>query len=258
HFLAGFQFVALRHAVLLQDVDVVVDDDARADTLGVLGVVPEPVFGDVAVAADLDRQGGLAVAGHGDGDAVLRAVQRRRVDVLHEAVTAPEFLAGPRFHAFELEGRAVQELVAAVDLDEDRRAPGAGLLVLFPDRFPGLLVDGDQVIAALALVGAAPEDAQVAVQHRRGGVTEIVLPLAQVVALPKFLAPVVVAEHAGGPEADDDALAVGGRRGVGVPVLGPVALLVGVVDVVLPEFLAVGAVEADQAADGAALVGDGE
>ena len=65
-----------------------------------LGMVPEPVLGDVARAAELDRQGRAAVARHGHGDASLArgigGVQRRVVDELRQAVAVPQLLARPR------------------------------------------------------------------------------------------------------------------------------------------------------------------
>src|ERR1051325_119160 len=47
-FLGGLQLVAARRAVVFEDVDVIADDDAAADALVVLRVMPEAVLGDVA------------------------------------------------------------------------------------------------------------------------------------------------------------------------------------------------------------------
>ena len=69
-FLAGLQVVAVGRAVLVDHVDVVADDHAGADALDVAGMEPEAVLGDVARAAQLDGEGGAAVAGHAHRHAV--------------------------------------------------------------------------------------------------------------------------------------------------------------------------------------------
>src|SRR5262249_595681 len=138
---------------------------ARADALRVPGVEPEAVLGDVARAAQLDRQGRTVVARHGHGHAV--AVEGGGVDVAVEPLAAPQLLAGLRVEASEetgpgprralpVAGVAQEELVLAVDLDDQRRAPRAVGLVLLPHRLAGLLVDGEQEVTAFAVVRAAP------------------------------------------------------------------------------------------------------
>ena len=94
---------------------------------------------------------------------------------------------------------------------------------MLPDRLAGLLVDRDEVVAVLGvLVRPAPLDHEIAVDHRRGRVAEHVLPLAQIGALPEFLAAEVVAVEARGAEADHHALAVGDRGGVAIGEVAPV------------------------------------
>src|SRR5581483_4097038 len=117
--------------------------------------------------------------------------------------------------------------------------------LVFPYCLAGLLVDGEEEVAALAVVGPAPLDDKVAIEHGGGSVAEGVLPSAEVGALPQLLAVVVVTVEPGRTVTDDDPLALDCGRGVAVPVLVPVALLLVVGDVLLPEELAVGAGEAE-------------
>src|SRR5262245_40082091 len=80
HWLAGRQLEALRRTAFGENVDVFADDDARADALRVgLGVMPEPVLGDVARAAELDRQRRAAKAGKLHGNVIpFRCVGEQR------------------------------------------------------------------------------------------------------------------------------------------------------------------------------------
>src|SRR5262249_11775035 len=98
------------------------------------------------------------------------------------------------------------------------------------------------------VVRPAPQDGKIAVEHRGSTAAERVLPLAQVGALPQFLAVVIEAVHPRRSEADDNAFGVEDRRSVAVPRRAVSALLVGVGDVLLPEQLAVGAGETEEAA----------
>ena len=150
--------------------------------------------------------------------------------------------------------QAENELILAADGGEYGRRPRAGRLVLLPHGLPGPLVHREEVVAALLLVRPAPQDRQVAVQHRRRPAAERVVPLPEVGALPEFFAVEVVAVHPGRREAHHHSLAVGRRRGVGVPVLVPVPLLLGVRHVLLPADAPVGAGQAEEAPLRPALV----
>src|SRR5262245_22321938 len=86
----------------------------------------------------------------------------------------PQFLARLRVEAGEPARDREDELVLLADAGDDRRTPGAEELlagdarvaarfVHLPHLLAGVLVDREQ---ELALAGAAPQDAQVAVQDR--------------------------------------------------------------------------------------------
>ena len=87
--------------------------------------------------------------------------ERRRVDVAVQPLALPQFLAGLRVEALQVAGLrlglalhvaglAEDQLVLAVDLGDERRAPRAVRLVVLPDRLAGLLVDREEEVAALA------------------------------------------------------------------------------------------------------------
>src|SRR5205807_1629272 len=103
--LAGGQLIAARHAILIDDVDMVADDHAGPDALGVAGMLPEAVLGDVARAAQLDGQGGTAEAGHAHRHAV--AEERRGVHIAVEPLTAPQLLTGLRIKAAQEAGLVI-------------------------------------------------------------------------------------------------------------------------------------------------------
>src|SRR5262249_24360723 len=159
-------------------------------------------------------------------------------------------------------GNAQDQLVMVVDSDNDGRAPGAapgrgvtagqaaGLIVL-PDGLSGGLVSGEE---ELAFARATPEDDEVVVEGGRRGVAPDVLELAELFA-PQLLTFEIVTDHAGRAEAGDDSFAVGHRRGgtVRVGVMGRLLAFVG--GLLLPEELAVGAVEAHDGAAGTLVEG---
>src|SRR5262249_28347896 len=104
----------------------------------------------------------------------------------------------------------------------------------------------------LTVSRADPEDGQIVVQDRRRGVAPDVDHLADVLA-PQLLAIKAVAEQAGRAVTDKDALPVRDRRS-GAEGIGVVRRLFFLVfDLCLPDFLAVGAVEAEQGTVCAAL-----
>src|SRR5687768_2800879 len=80
------------------------------------------------------------------------------------------------------------------------------------------------------------------------------IPLSEIGPFPEFFSGVVVAIHARRAEADNGTFGVEGGRGVAVGIILPVAFLLFVGNVFLPEKLAIGAGEADEAAPAARLV----
>src|SRR5262245_35956058 len=193
---------------------------------------------------------------------------RHRVDLVAEPFARPEFLAGVRIVALEkplaadlVAGQRHNEFVAIADLDDDRRAPGAedraidGGLVGLPDGLASALVERDQ--ESLGLARAVEDDEQILVENRAGPVAPARLDCAEV-ALPELLAGEVIGDDASRREVGKDGFAVGdGGGGAGrillVRCLDEVAR-----DVLLPELLAVLAIEGDDRAPLAAVESLGE
>src|SRR5262249_35479970 len=105
------------------------------------------------------------------------AEQRGGVVVAVQPLAAPQLLAGHRIKASQEPGfrfglalhiarLAQKELILVADLDDQRRAPGAVRFIVLPGSLSRFFVDGEEEIAALALVWPAPEDGQVAIQDR--------------------------------------------------------------------------------------------
>src|SRR5690606_33536827 len=130
---------------------------ARADALGIAPVLP-PELGflrDVALPAGLQADGRPVVSAHGDDHII--ADNGRGIHQVAESRALPNHLASPRIVALHMARETHHQLVATVDLGDDRRAPGANpfaaaltqaaIAAFFigpPDFLAGTLVESDQ------------------------------------------------------------------------------------------------------------------
>src|SRR5262245_8664118 len=135
-------------------------------------------LGYVAFAAGADGDARPAVAGQRDHDPIV-GNDGRGIDQRPHSVARPKLRAGLRVEPLHLVRHAEDQLFVAVDLGDDRGAPGtkpfgvslltrlAARLLVFPGLLAGLFVQRDE---ELSLAGAAPEDDMLAMQDWRGGV----------------------------------------------------------------------------------------
>src|SRR5262245_45869396 len=209
--LAGLPLQADEGAILVDEVEVLANDDARTNALRGARVPPEAMrLGDVPRAARLDRQTRPAEARQGDHH--LLVADRRRVDqpvrtlVLRQSQARPQLGPLLRVVGAHHAGPAHNEFVVVADPDHDRSAPRADPRLALHARLAARFRDLPNVLAALlvegvqggVLAGADDKQHHVLPDHRRAGVPPDVLLLAEVGALPEFLAVEIIAEQAGG------------------------------------------------------------
>src|SRR5262249_53743526 len=146
----------------------------------------------------------------------------------------------------ELFRNAEDQFVMVAHANHDGRGPGtdigleaAARFVVLPDLRAGLFIHSQQ---ELALTRSAPQDGQIAVENWRRRISPDVFHLAQRLP-PELLAVEIVAEHAGGTEADHHSFAISHGRGRAEGVLAVAGFVVREYDLLLPEFLAVGSVQ---------------
>src|SRR5262249_31176480 len=129
--LAGLDFKAIGDAVLAHEVAVTADEDGGADALGgaLVLVMPKATgLGDVAAAAGRAGEGGGAVPGEGDDDAVGRD-DGGGVDLVAEPVAGPELLTRPGVEGLQSFGGGQDELVVVSDPGDEGRGPGRDPIV---------------------------------------------------------------------------------------------------------------------------------
>src|SRR5262249_9533656 len=173
------------------------------------------------------------------GEDPLAVGHRGRDALRRRALDLPRLLAGQRLEAGDLVAAGHQQLIAAIDLQDDRRGVVGRLgTVLFPDLLAGRPIQaGDQ--AAALVVGRHDHQRTI---HRRRGAETLVQDVITYFRLPQLLA---LETQGGGvdgvlvEEVDEDSPAVTrGRRG-GVRTLVVAALdEAALVDRRLPQLLA--------------------
>ena len=257
--LAGFDIDALGEPRIVGDVEMTVVNNTRPDPLGCLFDVPQTVRGgDVAPPAHPDRHHRLAEP----TDTQQHAVADGRVRIIagSQALALPERLPGQRVVSFQLAGHRQCEFVPVTDPVEDRGRPRSVQLVILahldgvPDGSTGPFVECHDVGG---FSGSTMSDQQVLVEHRRGGRTEDVCQWSEL-TVPDDLAGKITGDDAGRTETGIDQVAVGGGRPGTERVVVVGGFLVGKRDVVVPEFAAGLAIDADQAADLATVAGTGD